>query len=36
MKESFDVIVGKTDGGVSVWEVLLASAIGKQHTPTTI
>ena len=35
-KESFDVTVGETNGGVSIWELLLASAISEQHTPAAI
>ena len=28
--------IGEANGGVSIWELLLAGAIGKQHTPAPI
>lgn len=35
-EESFDVFIDEADGGVAIWELLLASAIGKQHSPAAI
>ena len=35
-EESFNVTVGETNGSVSIWKLLLAGAIGKQHTPATV